>query len=305
MTDWRFYTNLSVPDTLVVTGGGNLSLSGTSIQAGSGAPVGYPTNYPWVLRLDYGTASEEIVLVSSGAGTSANPWIIERAQDGTTAKTHNSGAGIAHGLSAFDLTTAANHYNMGSGSGVHGLPAAAWLSGSFSTFQETTPSNGATSVAFNSIPQTNKHLLITGQGRLAETGVQSDDISIQFNGDTSSVYSFLTMFAANPGGSMTGPTTGTGFATSQAPLFRLLASQSGAAVNMGGGFAILPNYTSTSGNKLFYSVSGGGNGTSSFVDLRVRVGIYNPSVQAAITSFSIVMPASGVNNAQFSLYGFG
>jgi hypothetical protein len=248
------------------------------------------------------------VLVASGAGTAASPWIITRAQDGTTAKTHTAGTAIAHGMSAGDLTQAASHYAAASGSGVHGLPAAAWLSGAFATIAETSPANGSTSVSggsWSAIPATWKHLLIVGQGRMAETTVQSDDCTVQFNGDSSSVYSYLTMFAANPGGVMGGPSAGNGSSVSSAPLFRLLASQSGAAVNMGGGFAVIPNYASSAVNKVLYSVSGGGNGTSSFADLRVRTGVWNPVTQAAITSVSILFPAGGVNSGQFSLYGFG
>jgi hypothetical protein len=308
LANWRFYSNTAVADTLAVSGGGNLSTGATSIYAASGAPAGYPVSYPWILRLEPGTSNEELVQVNSGAGTSGSPWIITRAADGTTAKTHTAGTPIAHGMSAFDLTNAASHQASGSGSGVHGLPAAAWLAGAFATIAETSPANGSTSVsggAWSGIPATWKHLLIVCQGRLAETSVQSDDCSVQFNGDSSSVYSYLTMYAANPGGVMTGPATGNGFSVGQAPLFRLLASQSGAAVNMGGGFAVIPNYASSAANKVFYSVSGGGNGTSSFADLRVRVGIWNPAAQAAITAISLTFPTGGVNNCQASLYGFG
>ena len=65
-------------DTLAVTGGGSLSTSGTSIYAGSGAPVGYPAP-PFILNIEPGTSNFELVLVNSGAGTAASPWIITRA----------------------------------------------------------------------------------------------------------------------------------------------------------------------------------------------------------------------------------
>jgi hypothetical protein len=306
LANWRFYSNVSVPDTLVVTGGGNLSTSATSVQGGSGAPQGYPTQFPWILRLEPGTSNEELVSVSSGAGTVASPWIIVRAADGTTAKAHNSGTAIAHGLSAFDLTTAATHYAQGSGSGVHGLPAAAWATGAFATISEQVTTAAQTSVSFSSIPQTYQHLLLIASGRLAETGVQSDDITAQFNGDSGAHYGYLTLYAANPAGVMAGPTTGNGFAVTNAPMFRFLASQSGAAANVGGGFAFLPGYSGSSLNKVFYSVSGGGNATTSFVDMRTRLGIWNPTSQAGITSITLTAPSGGFNaNAQFALYGFG
>jgi hypothetical protein len=289
-----------------VTGGGNLSTSATSIYAGSGSPQGYPTSYPWILRLEPGTSNEELVLVASGAGTVASPWIVSRAQDGTTAKTHAAGVYIAHGMSAFDLTTAATHYQQGSGSGVHGLPATAWLAGSFATVSEQLTTAAQATVSFSGIPATGAHLLLVATGRLAETSVQSDDVTLQFNGDSGAHYAYLTDLLNNAGGSMTGPASGTGYAGTSAPIFRFLASSSGAAVNAGGGFAIIPNYTGTAYNKIFYSLSGGGNGTTSFVDMRTRMGIWNPAAQAAITAITLTAPTGGFDaNCQFSLYTFG
>ena len=63
--------------------------------------------------------------------------------------------------------------------------------------------------------------------------------------------------------------------------------------------------TGTSFNKTFYGMSGGGNGTSSFVDLRSRLGCYAPSSQAAITSISIIAPSGSffLTGSRFSLYG--
>lgn len=304
--NWRYYSNVSVADSLAVPGGGNLSNSATSLYAGSGAPAGYPTQFPWILRLEPGTSNEELVSVSSGAGTSATPWVVVRAADGTTAKTHTAGTAIAHGMSAFDLTTAAAHYAEGSGSGVHGLPNAAWLTGSFATLSEQATTAAQATVSFSSIPQTSEHLLLIGTGRLVETSVQSDDVSLQFNGDSGAHYAYLTDLLNNAGGSMTGPTSGTGYAVTGAPIFRFLASSGGAAVNAGGGFAIIPNYTGTAYNKIFYSISGGGNGTTSFVDMRTRIGIWNPASQAGITAITLTAPSGGFDaNCQFSLYGFG
>lgn len=306
MAQWRYYSNTSVLDTLQVTGGGNLSLSGTSIYAGSGAPSGYPTQFPWILRLEPGTSNEELVLVTAGAGTSGSPWIITRAQDGTVARTHSAGTNLVHGLSAGDLTEAAQHFAMGSGSGVHGLPAAAWAAGNFSTFFETTTTAGQASIAWSSIPQTCAHLIIVGQGRLVETSVQSDDMSIQFNGDSGAHYAYATDLMSNPGGTMTGPAPGNGFASGQGPLFRFLASQGGSAADGGSGFAIIPNYAGSTYVKNWLSISGGGNGTSSFVDLRSRVGIWAPASQAAITAISLIAPTGGFNaNCFFGLYGIG
>jgi hypothetical protein len=302
VANWRFYSNVAIPDTLSAS----INNSATSIVTGSGAPSGYPTSFPFAVRLEPGTSNEEVVIVNSGAGTSGSPWVVTRASDGTTAKSHASGVALAHGMSATDLTTAANHYSQGSGSGVHGLPASAWATSGFATLFETTTTSGQASFSWSSIPQTYKHLMVIGQGRLVETSVQSDDVSVTFNGDSSAVYSYLTNLTSNPGGTMTGPSAGTGFASGQGPLFRFTASQGGVAANPGGGMAMIPNYTGTTFNKTWYVLSGGGNGSNSFVDLRVRVGVYAPSTQAAITSMSIIAPTGGfVTNCVFGLYGFG
>ncbi len=371
----RNYSNTAIADTLAVSGGGNLSTGATSIYAASGAPAGYPTP-PFSLTLEPGTSNFEIVLVTSGAGTSGSPWIITRAPvtaaDGGTAKTHNAGTAIAHTMSAADLTAAAAHYAAGSsGAVVHGLPAAAWLAGTFQNFASTTTTAAQGSFTWSSIPQTSKHLLIVAQGRLAETTVYSDDVAVQFNGDSGAHYSYLTSYATttpvqpsvpattaaaqnpNPfpvqvvitGGTLTvvaingitvGTTAGTyylapgnqiaitysvaptwvwtaadsavngGYGLSSAPLFRFLASLGGATANVGGGFALIPNYTSSSFNAMGYAVSGGGDGTSSFFDMRTRLVCWNPAAQAAITSISLIPPTGGFNiNCYLSLHGLG
>lgn len=374
VANWRQYTNTAVADTLAVT----INTAVTSMYAGSGAPVGYPV-FPgpsWILTLEPGTSNSEMVLVTAGAGTAASPWTITRAPatagDGGTAKSHTAGVAIQHTMSANDLTTAATHEQAGSGGApVHNLPAAAWLTGTFLTFQETLTTAAQASVSMPSIPQTATHLLVTAQGRLAEATVLSDDVSIQFNGDAGAHYSYMAQYATtapvqpsvpattvaaqntNPypvqvvitGGTLTvvaingitvGTTAGTyylspgnqiaityssaptwvwtmadpsvnaGYALTSAPLFRFMASLAGATANVGGGFAFIPNYTSSSFNKMAYCVSGGGNGTSSFSDMRTRIVCWNPAAQAAITSISLIAPAGGFNlNCQLGLYGVG
>ena len=224
----------------------------------------------------------------------------------TVAKTHTAGIAIQHTMSANDLTTAAAHYLAGSsGAPVHNLPAAAWLTGTFLTFQETLTTAAQASVSMPSIPQTATHLLVTAQGRLAEATVLSDDVSIQFNGDAGAHYSHMSQSALFSG-TLQGPAAASGYALTSAPLFRLTASQGGATANVGGGFAFIPNYTSSSFNKMVYCVSGGGDGTSSFIDMRTRIVCWNPAAQAAITSIALIAPTGGFNvNCQLGLYGLG
>jgi hypothetical protein len=308
VVQWRFYSNTAVADTLAVPGGGSLSTSATSLYAGSGAPVGYPTSFPFTLCLEPGTSNFELVSVTGGAGTAATPWTVTRAYDGTLAKVHAPGTAIAHTWSAGDLTTAALHYAMGSGSGVHGLPASAWNGNALATINETTLTNSTSNViTWSSIPQTFEHLLIVVQARLTETTALTDDISLTFNGDTGAHYSQLTVSATNISGSLVGPAASTAFAVSSIPLFRVAASQGGAPVNAGGGFAYVPNYNSATFNKAAYGMSGAGNATSSMVDGRMRWGFWNPTVQAAVTAVSLTAPAGSnfLTGSEFTLYGLG
>lgn len=349
MVNWRNYSNNAIADTLLVTGGGGMSTGSPgngvgSIYAGSGAPVGYPTSFPFILNIEPGTANQELVNVVSGAGTAASPWVLgnlggvnARGADGTTARAHIPGVPIWHTMSAADLAAAATHEAAAAGQLPHGLPAAAWLTGAFATLAETVTTPGQTSVSstlgtttgsWSAIPGTYKHLLISGQGRLTEPGNYSDDLQLTFNGDSSAVYSYLTLAAANPAGAwnanydittavstpwaptgvLPGPANNTGFALTAAPVLRLMASGFGSGANAGGGFVFIPNYAGATFNKTFYSVSGGGDGTSSFVDLRVRVGIYAPAVQGAITAISMAIPGAAsalVAGSAFGLYAFG
>lgn len=305
---WRYYSNTAVQDSLAVPGGGNLSNVATSLYAASNSPQGYPTSFPFILCLEPATSNYELVLVTAGAGTSATPWTVTRAADGTLARAHNAGVPVIHTWSAGDFTQAAQHYIQGSGSGVHGLPASAWNGNACSTINETTLANSTTNVVtWSGIPGTYQHLLVSVQARLTETTALTDDIALTFNGDTGAHYSYLSMHATNISGSLVGPSASTGFAVASVPLFRVAASQGGAPANAGGGFAWIPNYAGTAFNKAAYAVSGAGNGTSSMVDGRVRYGFWNPTSQAAVTSVSLTAPAGSnfLTGSQFCLYGLG
>jgi hypothetical protein len=304
VTQWRYYSNVAVQDTLAA----GINTSATSIQAGSGAPQGYPTSFPFTLSLDPGSASFELVSVTAGAGTSASPWTVTRAYDGTLARSHAAGAVLLHSWSAGDLTTAALHYAMGSGSGVHGLPASAWNGNACSTVNETTLANSTTNVvSWSGIPATYQHLLILVQARLTETTALTDDITLTFNGDTGAHYSSLTMSATNTSGTLVGPSAATAYATANIPAFRVAASQGGAPANAGSGFAWVPNYATAAFNKNVLAVSGAGNGTSAMVDGRVRWGFWNPAAQAAVTAVSLTAPAGSnfLTGSTFAIYGVG
>jgi len=299
----RYYSNTAVPGAL----GAGISSSSASMYLAA-TPVGYPAQFPFTLVLEPGTANMELVSIGSGSGTSGSPWVFSspggRGFDGTVALAHSATAVVQHNFSAGDLATSRTHESLGSGSSVHGLPASAWTTSSLALVASTRLSNSTTSVVtWASIPQTYSHLLVLAQARLTETSASVDDIWLQFNGDSGAVYSYLTMSLTNASGSLLYG-FGNGSSVTSVPAFRVLASQTGAPANAGGGFAFIPWYSATAFNKSVYSMSGGGYGTSALLDGRLRWCFYNPAVQAAVTSITLTA-GSGTDfltGSSFSLY---
>jgi hypothetical protein len=301
------YSNLAVDGVL----GAAINNSVTSMFL-TGTPTGYPNTYPFKLVIDSGTASEEVVKVTAGSGTSGVPWTIVRAWDGTTAQSHLISAPVGHRITAEDENLSRLHEAMiTSGTGVHGLPASAWATAAIAALDETTLGNSTTTaVTWSSIPATYNHLLLIVNGKFTESTLQADDIAVTLNGDGAAKYSSVTQFATNVSGASTGALFGgqsTQAGTTSWPMLRMAASQSGGAANAGGGWAIIPNYTSTTWNKCFVSQSGAGYGTGAFVDMRLRAGWYNPTVQAAVSSITLTAPGSlfFTTGTFLGLYGIG
>lgn len=105
----RTYANAPATSLAASCSAGATTLSLTSV-------TGLPITYPYILILDRGQASEEVVLVTAGAGTSLT---VTRGYDSTTAFSHAVGADVVHGISAIDPREANAHIN--ATSGVHGL----------------------------------------------------------------------------------------------------------------------------------------------------------------------------------------
>ena len=84
----RYYSATAQDTTL----NGNINSSVTSIILSSA--TGYPTNYPFVLALDYNAASEELVLVTNK--TAATTFTVTRGFNGTTPQAHRTGAVVRH-----------------------------------------------------------------------------------------------------------------------------------------------------------------------------------------------------------------
>jgi hypothetical protein len=106
----RYYSSTATDTTLSSA----VTISGTSIVVGS--VVGFPTNYPYTLALDFDTSKEELVSVTAASGTTLT---IARANDGTSAIAHDAGAGVKHVSSARDYREPQEH--IAASVGVHGL----------------------------------------------------------------------------------------------------------------------------------------------------------------------------------------
>jgi hypothetical protein len=110
MPNARFYSSIAAVTNLQVTA----NPSDTSIQVASSS--GFPGSFPFTLSLDYGSANEELVDVTSGG---PNIFTVTRAVDGTSASSHNAGAVVRHVSSARDFTDLQTH--IAATSDVHGV----------------------------------------------------------------------------------------------------------------------------------------------------------------------------------------
>jgi hypothetical protein len=110
MANSRYYSSIALPTTLT----GGVTNSGTSIAVASTS--GFPGSLPYILALDYGTATEELVLVTNVASLTLT---VTRAYDGTAGSSHNTGAVVRHVSSAIDFTDSRTHE--ASSTGVHGV----------------------------------------------------------------------------------------------------------------------------------------------------------------------------------------
>jgi hypothetical protein len=96
----RYYSSTAAKTTLAVA----IDAVSASIQLATAS--GLPSQYPFTLILEKDTANEEIINVTGLVGTN---YTVTRGQDGSTAKAHNIGAIVEHGVSARDFTESRAH----------------------------------------------------------------------------------------------------------------------------------------------------------------------------------------------------
>lgn len=194
--------------------------SATSIQVT--ATTGFPAA-DFILALDYGTAEQELVLVTGVAGTTLT---VTRGYDSTTAQAHSLGAAVRHVHAAIDFRESRTHE--AASTGVHGATGA--VVGSTDTQALT---NKDLSSGTNTFPTS----LLTASGAATLT---NKDL-------TSGTNTFPTSLTTNSGAqTLTNKTISLGSNTVSATLAQLNTAVSDADVASLAGTETLTNKTLTS-----------------------------------------------------------
>ena len=157
----------------------------------------------------------------------------------------------------------------------------------------TVGAGGASNIEFTSISASYTNLLVKVSVRGDSGGT---DIKIQFNGSTSSVYSYKRVYGTGNAVNTTGTTTTN-------LINNMVAQSSYTASTFGNGEIYIPNYTSSNAKSVSIDGVTENNSTGSFQTL--TAGLWNPVTQAAITSIRLEIDG-GANFVQYStayLYG--
>lgn len=110
----------STAATSALAGSSQLSAAATTLPVTTVS--NWPTTYPFTIIIDPDTISEEVCTVT---GVTTLTLTVSRGQDGTTAKTHEVGAVIKHGVSARDFSEPQVHID--ATTAVHGITDTAAL----------------------------------------------------------------------------------------------------------------------------------------------------------------------------------
>lgn len=305
-TQNRYYSNLSQGSFITNTGGLSASASALTVQANNK----WPTNFPFTIRLEPGTANEEVALVTSGAGTAVLPYQLQRGYDGTNQLTHAQGASVIPGFCQLDFSQAAQHINLtGSASAAHGLPSSAWLGGSTQLIVKYPyTSFVGTSLNIPSIPQTFNHLRLiyslrgngTTTGHYGSNVPYGDALQMEMNGVGTATYTGLYTLQwpsnASPSGTIT-----PGVAFNCGIVWNQFYSTPG----MGNGYVDIFSYADTTGIKQVSFNGSASDHGSAYGAVYGWAGPGGSSNAHAITSLHLTVSgsSSGVIAGNVWLYG--
>ena len=292
MTQNRFYSNVANVTTLTNAGG----INNTTTNIIVAATTGFPTSFPFMLRLEPGTLNEECVLVNSGSGTSGSPYSATRGWDGTPAVAHGAGVIVKHGFSQVDFQEPAAHLNAvgpGGSPNPHGLPDLAW-NNTLSTMIGTVSVASTTStITFSSIPSSYKNLRIYWTA-ISSTTNNNANLQMNFNGSTTA-YDYEWIIVNNsttPTGAHTGNTT---FGIAGFPW------GNGSTTIPGSGVIHIPGYSGTLEKRYTFEATASDTSTVAWI---LAVGSGGWTGTAAINQISFTLNlGSFLAGSLFSLYG--
>jgi hypothetical protein len=162
-------------------------------------------------------------------------------------------------------------------------------------YTQTVGAGGASSIAFNNIPQTFTDLKIVASVRTARSAGATDDISIWFNGNTSALYSIRALQGSGSAASSFGN-------SSQIVISNTIVNGNTSTASTFGSFEVyIPNYTGANFKSLIIDSVQEDNASGAF--MRMIAGLFSNT--SAITSISF-QSSNGFNVNQystFSLYG--
>lgn len=299
----RYYTNTAQGTYLAnVTG---ISNSGTQLQVN--ATTGWSTNFPFVVSIEPGTDNEELVLVTSGSGTSVSPFIITRGYDNTTAVSHAANVAVIPKICQLDLAEPQQHINLsGAASGAHGLPASAWSGGQLQHIKTTTLQTSQSSFSFTStdfalIPSGFHHIKVYAAVHTSYTTSGLEHLQVQYNNYTGAYYCDDYIYNIAPGAS---PSAGNESGVTSAVCGMCWTSGFG-PLGIGRNEILFPYYTDSTWSKghTFSTSASDGIGATTING----AGACN-QVTAPLTSLTFT-PQNGPSsqflaNCIFSLYAF-